>query len=410
MKKKDKPIKFCKFAPMKRLISIIILLFLVGGSFAKTADFFGVREVVAAKTAAGCDSTMILDLTVSDILHTSTNKETCERYDWNGNTYTQSGQYTFQTTSTNGCDSIVKLDLTIHPKQSTSLSQKACDTYTYQGTTYDQSGQYTFQAQTIHGCDSIITLDLSIHPSYDIRSTVAACDTYTWQGTTYDQSGVYTFTTKTLAGCDSLQTLDLIINRKSSSTEEHEACTVFVWNGEEYTSSGAYTYLTKNKAGCDSLATLSLDIYPSFHRGDTIVTDQDYIWPIDGQTYTQSGQYIATFSTEAGCDSIYTLLLRIVKETNLWFPTIFNPSGTQNTLFYGSSNRTGLILSQLRVYDRWGSLVFDKSLARVNEPSDGWDGRFQNQYCVPGVYVWVAQLLLDDGSIETRYGDVTLVR
>jgi hypothetical protein len=34
---------------MKRLISIIILLFLVGNSFAKNADFFGVREVVAAK-------------------------------------------------------------------------------------------------------------------------------------------------------------------------------------------------------------------------------------------------------------------------------------------------------------------------------------------------------------------------
>jgi len=34
---------------MKRLISIFILLFLVGNSFAKTADFLGVKEVVAAK-------------------------------------------------------------------------------------------------------------------------------------------------------------------------------------------------------------------------------------------------------------------------------------------------------------------------------------------------------------------------
>ena len=34
---------------MKRLISIIILLFLVGNSFAKTADFLGVRVVAAAK-------------------------------------------------------------------------------------------------------------------------------------------------------------------------------------------------------------------------------------------------------------------------------------------------------------------------------------------------------------------------
>ena len=35
---------------MKRLISIFILLFLVSNSFAKNADFLGVREVVAAKT------------------------------------------------------------------------------------------------------------------------------------------------------------------------------------------------------------------------------------------------------------------------------------------------------------------------------------------------------------------------
>jgi len=34
---------------MKRLISIFILLFLVGNSFAKTADFLGVKEVVATK-------------------------------------------------------------------------------------------------------------------------------------------------------------------------------------------------------------------------------------------------------------------------------------------------------------------------------------------------------------------------
>ena len=34
---------------MKRLISIIILLFLVGNSFAKNVDFLGIREVVAAK-------------------------------------------------------------------------------------------------------------------------------------------------------------------------------------------------------------------------------------------------------------------------------------------------------------------------------------------------------------------------
>jgi hypothetical protein len=36
---------------MKRLISIFILLFLVSNSFAKNADFLGVREVVASKAS-----------------------------------------------------------------------------------------------------------------------------------------------------------------------------------------------------------------------------------------------------------------------------------------------------------------------------------------------------------------------
>lgn len=45
---------------MKRLISIFILLFLVGNSFAKTADFLGEREVVAAKGVVNQTSKAIL--------------------------------------------------------------------------------------------------------------------------------------------------------------------------------------------------------------------------------------------------------------------------------------------------------------------------------------------------------------
>ncbi|MCB9308453.1 MAG: gliding motility-associated C-terminal domain-containing protein [Lewinellaceae bacterium] len=365
---------------------------------------------ITNKTIAGCDSIRTLDLTISSVLNTSESQSACTSYDWNGNTYTQSGQYTYQTMSSSGCDSLVTLDLIIHPMESLTIIQSACDGYTWHGMTYDTSGQYTYLSHTIFGCDSITTLDLTIHPSYDIKEKMAACDSITWQGTTYKQSGVYSVATKTIAGCDSIRTLDLTVNYRSSSDDSQEACTIYLWNGTEYTSSGTYTYITKNQAGCDSLATLTLDIYPEFHQGDTIETDKDYLWPIDGRTYTESGQYVAVYASQEGCDSIYTLVLRINREISIVFPTIFNPSGTANPIFFGSSNRSDITLPNLSIYDRWGNIVFTKKNAQLNNPSDGWDGRYRGQSCAQGVYVWVAEVTYDDGHTEMLHGDVTVVR
>jgi hypothetical protein len=40
-------------------------------------------------------------------------KNACGSYTWNGNTYTQSGTYTYQTTNAAGCDSTATLELTV---------------------------------------------------------------------------------------------------------------------------------------------------------------------------------------------------------------------------------------------------------------------------------------------------------
>ena len=79
--------------------------------------------------------------------------------------YSSSGQYTNTFTDVNGCDSIVVLDLTIYPSISTSLSDTACDSYTWDGVVYTSSGQYTNTYSNVNGCDSIITLDLLINIS-----------------------------------------------------------------------------------------------------------------------------------------------------------------------------------------------------------------------------------------------------
>jgi uncharacterized delta-60 repeat protein len=96
---------------------------------------------------------------------------------------------------------------------------------------------------------------------------VSSCSSLTWiDGNTYTSStNTPTFTLESSAGCDSIITLNLIILNSSSSAETQTACSSFLWpmNGQTYTTSGQYIDTIPNAAGCDSIITLNLTIIPS---------------------------------------------------------------------------------------------------------------------------------------------------
>ncbi|MFN5910372.1 MAG: LamG domain-containing protein [Bacteroidota bacterium] len=89
----------------------------------------------------------------------------CGSFFWNNNTYTQSGQYQFQTTTAQGCDSTANLNLTINQPSASTQTQTALDSYTWpvNGQTYTQSGTYTAVIPNAAGCDSTITLNLTMN-------------------------------------------------------------------------------------------------------------------------------------------------------------------------------------------------------------------------------------------------------
>jgi hypothetical protein len=234
---------------------------------------------------------------------------TCGSYTWNGNTYTQSGQYTFLTTNAHGCDSTATLNLTINQPTTSSTSHAACSSYSWNGTTYTQSGQYNFQTNNAQGCDSTATLNLTINQPTTSSTSHAACSSYSWNGTTYTQSGQYTFLTTNANGCDSNATLNLTINQPTSSSTSQTECGSFSWNGTTYTQSGQYTFQTTNVNGCDSTATLNLTINQHTSATQTQSAIDNYTWPVNGQTYSQSGSYNAVIPNSVGCDSTITLNL-----------------------------------------------------------------------------------------------------
>ena len=152
-----------------------------------------------------------VQISVLHALVSSFDINSCGSYTWNGETYTESGDYEQFFPMPNGCDSIVTLHLTIEHEFSTTLNITSCDSFTWNGATYTQSGDYEQSFTTQFGCDSIVTMHLTINPSMTHEFMISTCDSYIWNGTEYFESGDYEQSFTSLTGCDSIVTLHLTI-------------------------------------------------------------------------------------------------------------------------------------------------------------------------------------------------------
>lgn len=203
-----------------------------------------------------------------------------------------------------------------YPSFSSIFDTASCS-YSWNNSTYDQSGVYIDTLVNVNGCDSIFTLNLVIANSQSITS-IQTCGSYDWtDGNVYSVSGTYTQLLTNIYGCDSLATLVLTIVTPTFGVQTQTACTNFTWpiNGQTYTTSGNYVDTIPNVNGCDSIITLNLTINNSTFSSETIASCNDYLWPINNQTYTASGTYVDTIPNANGCDSIITLNLTLISPT-----------------------------------------------------------------------------------------------
>ena len=95
---------------------------------------------------------------------------------------------------------------------------------------------------------------------------------------------------------------------------------------------------------------------------------------------------------------------------NIYIPNIIHPGSADNSWFtvYGGGAVKEVRL--LRVYSRWGELLFERRGFPLNEPTLGWDGSFRGLGVNPGVFAWYADVELHDGRVLGFKGDVTVVR
>src|SRR6185436_19207526 len=118
---------------------------------------------------------------------------------------------------------------------------------------------------------------------------------YTWNGQTLTHAGTAIATLQNINGCDSRVTLTLVVHPNVTGEETIIICegqVPYNWNGTDYTDAGDYTATLTSVAGCDSIATLHLIINPVVNGEETITICEGqlpYNW--NGTDYTDAGDY-----------------------------------------------------------------------------------------------------------------------
>jgi len=124
-------------------------------------------------------------------------------------------------------------------------------------------------------------------------------------------------------------------------------------------------------------------------------------------TYDLAGTYsicLTTTEEGVGCEDIYCDEVYIDDEYALSLPNAFSPNGDGFNDVY-SILGFGLSSIILRIYNRWGDLLFE-----THDPAIGWDGYFRGKPQPIEVYVFVLTARTPDGLPLKEKGNITLIR
>jgi gliding motility-associated-like protein len=193
-----------------------------------------------------------------------------------------------------------------------------------------------------------------------------------------------------------------------------------------------YTLIGTNIYGCKDTATRIVTVYQNavldldnefiLYPGDSAIlyaggNCSNFSWsPSNGLSATNvidpiaqpnvSTQYVVLASTENGCATIDTCTVTVMPGSVIKIANAFSPGNGNgdNDLF--KVDKLGLAtLSYLRVWDRWGNLVFE-----TNDLNKGWDGKYKGQPQPLGTYVYQIDATTKEGSKFVKSGNVTLLR
>ena len=115
-----------------------------------------------------------------------------------------------------------------------------------------------------------------------------------------------------------------------------------------------------------------------------------------------------------GCVATDSVLLSVQPRLDVYGPNVFRPDVTSdatNNYFTLFPSKSVQAIQRLAIYDRWGGLQFERTNQPPGASSLRWDGNDAlGKSAAGGVFVWVAEILFNDGLVRVYQGDVLLLR
>ncbi|MFN8283403.1 MAG: gliding motility-associated C-terminal domain-containing protein [Chitinophagales bacterium] len=270
-------------------------------------------------TSQGCDSFIILTLSVNSVIRTTLTPSICmgSSVTVGSHTYSATGTYRDTLISAQGCDSIITTNLTVNPKPTTNISRAICNgsSTTFNGNTITTAGIFRDTLTTSLGCDSFIVLTVTIKPTPTTNITQAICQgsSTTFNGNTITTAGTYRDTLTTSLGCDSFVVLTVTIKPVKTTNIAQAICnnSSIVFNGNTITTAGTYRDTLTTSLGCDSFVILTVTVKPTPTTNISRSICQGSSTTFNGQTITSAGTYRDTLTTSLGCDSFIVLVVTV---------------------------------------------------------------------------------------------------
>lgn len=365
--------------------------------------------VVNAYSQDGCRITIHKDVAIHNN-DTTLTAESCQGepftlFDFTLPEQNEIGLRSYTRTVSNhfGCDSVITLRLQVHPTKSSVEEHEACESYTWHGETYTESGEYSWMGQTIHGCDSLVTLRLSIWNN-TAEETAVSCDSYQWNDQTYTESGDYVWHGQNIHGCDSAVTLHLTINPSKSTNLSLNVCEKYEWHDNVYAESGNYRWVGATTNGCDSVVNLHLNVIDTTVRIVPLTEDfctnytqdlsvesdmHNYLWSTgevtEMITITHPGIYEVTVS-DLGCSNSARWYVEACP-FDLFLPNAITPGDNNglNDYLYVPEYQQRLITDfTIDIYNRSGEVVYHSK-----DKAFKWNGEFHGKIYRDVVYNYV---------------------
>jgi gliding motility-associated-like protein len=121
--------------------------------------------------------------------------------------------------------------------------------------------------------------------------------------------------------------------------------------------------------------------------------------------------YIVTGTTQFGCTVSDSVLVNLTCAiSHVYVPAVFSPNNDgKNDVF--TIQGTGVsAIKWMRIFNRWGELIFEKRNSQPGDRSSGWDGMVKNTPSSPGTYIYMAELTCASGEVFPLKGTVILIR